>query len=372
MFMGAGGFTALAGPATSAYLYGAIPAFPALASSIVGTALPLLCLALAFKWLPETKGLLEPSAAGTAHANGDASSSTATSLLAPPSRRHLREQQNVDTSSIIAQAKGDESRLLSSGPLDSTSTTAGEAKTLRIIFKDPILQWVVIIRTIIGFNSFAMFQLLPLWSIAPISAGGLGYGQIDVGHLCAISSVGGLTFVLCSMVPLIERMGLRRSLYCGSLLSASGFALIPFVQASWGFGESMVVAAVFFSISSMGTATLTTAITNATNNMTRQETRGLVNGIATTVESFGKMCAPALTASMFAVSLLKFGDVSWGHGLVFWSLALSQCSIAVGAAYLPAELDSNKGATGPSKARSQSNNLVLGVDSSVDLSTIPQ
>ena len=176
--------------------------------------------------------------------------------------------------------------------------------------------------------------------------------------------------MLFAMVPLIERMGLRRSLYCGSLSSASGFALIPFVQALWGFGESMVVAAACFAISSMGTATLTTAISNATNDLTRPETRGLVNGIATTVESFGKMSAPALTATMFALSLLKYGDVSWGHGLVFWSLAVSQCSIAVGAAYLPVKLDS-KGAIGrTSKARSKSNS-VLGMNSTVDLSTLP-
>ena len=52
--LGFGGATQLVGPAIGGYLYMAIPAFPALASSLVGTGIALITFSLAWFWLPET------------------------------------------------------------------------------------------------------------------------------------------------------------------------------------------------------------------------------------------------------------------------------------------------------------------------------
>jgi len=377
--LGAGGFTQLMGPALGGYLYGTMPVFPALASSLVGTCIPLLTMVLAYHWLPETMqnsaSAPEPGAtsAGASAAEhrivlpstrtpGSAYSPVATATATDDTIDQSGDQDDPAVLSPIVQRSDD----ASAHGISSDSTAASGNRTIapceqqqqqqqqqhsaakkpaptnmvvHLLTLDPLLRQVTLLRAFAGFHFFALVELVPLWAIAPRSVGGLGFDQVDVGQLCGLSSIGGLIYMLTVMAPMIDRLGLRRSLSVGSLVSAAGFALVPFIRASWGTAGTLVATMTCFSFTSMGCQTSTNSVFALTNNVAQPETRGLVNGIAVTVEGVGKGLAPALIATFFALSLISYGNFVWGHGLVFWSLAASECSIAYAASCLPSSLD---------------------------------
>ena len=134
-----GSIVGTVGPAIGGWTYGALTSsFPALAPSLVGTGLGLLAFAVDYAWLPET-----------------------------------RPQRRMD-SSIGSE------RSLSENPVkqravcaDDTAGGAGEELSLlRVLCKRPF-PLALLLRAGNGMAIFAVWEMIPLYSIATRQAGGL-------------------------------------------------------------------------------------------------------------------------------------------------------------------------------------------------------
>lgn len=354
--LGAGGFAQLAGPALAGYLYQSIPGYPALASSFVGACIPLLALGLACRWLPET---LEPEVPATGTALESIAIGETPEVITKPSATGNFNPVVVSGRSPVAGRSGYartnmddmdtvvlEERASTPAPVAVLSKLRPKKSILYLLTRDPVLRHVTLLRACIGFQSFALVELVPLWAIAPRRLGGLGFDQVSVGKLCALSSLLTLVFMFIVLVPLIERLGLVRAMTTGALIAMIALTSLPLVSifsgaepSGSGFGE-LAAATCCFSLGSIGIQCCTNTIFAATNNAAAAQDRGLVNGIAVTIEGIGKGSAPALVASMFAISLISHGEETWGHGLVFWALAAFAGFIAVASSALPISLQS--------------------------------
>ena len=212
-----------------------------------------------------------------------------------------------------------------------------------MVTKLPLLRRIVIMRTLVGLLFFSLVELVPLWSITSPEVGGLGASEVDVGQLMTAVAVVNLAFTVLIMGRCMRFMGQRGSLLATGVLAAAGFALLALVRGAsrlpqqWPAVACYVFATGAFSLVNTGLIIGTTASIGLTNTTAPPAQLGLANGIAVTVEGVGKGIAPALTGSIFAASILRWGDA--GHGLMFYLLAALSLVVAALALSLPASVE---------------------------------
>lgn len=263
------GFVVLAGPAIGGWTYSPTLLFPALWPNLIGTVLGAVAVVACWHWLPDVGSKVQSESGGN------------------------------DFATVMSAC--------SEHPL----------KTL------------ILLRGLQGSLEFGLNEVLPLYSISSIGAGGLGLSQNDVGT--------GFMLAACLTIPLnyygvellLGQAGLRSSLIICGVISAVCMSAIPFC------GFRMVVLMYILAMSPLDG--MACAICGMCNNRIRREMRGPVNGLVVTVESAFKGVSPALFSACFALSLSVFGPI--GHHLVFLLLGAICAFITVHSIRLPAYVE---------------------------------
>lgn len=276
------GFVVLVGPAIGGWTYSPTLVFPALWPNLIGTVLGIVAVVACWHWLPDDVGSKVQS-----------------------------ESEGSDFASVMA--------------------TCSEYP----------LKMLILLRGLQGSLEYGLNEVLPLYSISSVGAGGLGLSQNDVGT--------GFMLAACLTIPLnyygvellLGQAGLRSSLIICGVITAVCMSAIPFC------GYRMVVLMYILAASPLDG--MACAICGMCNNRIRREMRGPVNGLVVTVESAFKGVSPALFSACFAWSLSVFGPI--GHHLVFLLFGAICAFITVHSIRLPAYVDDPLDGESPSQAK---------------------
>lgn len=275
-----GTFTQLAGPAVAALLYNKIPAYPALAPSLLGALLAFLAIGLGTLWLTETK---EPGY----------------SLVGD-------EQPEPHVSDIHS------------------------ALFMRGVF----------LRFALGFATFASFDTIPLWAIASTRAGGLELTRTQLAIVLTVASGFQVLYSLFVMASFMERRGLRGSLVTAACAGALVLSCIPFfgVLATVPFAVQLVFLSIPVTVFYGAATTAFSSAQAIVNNVVRSSERGYANGVAATVEAVGKASGPTFGAVVLATGFATHPGLI-GAGAAFWCLALSLLGAVAVARKLPQSVE---------------------------------
>ena len=278
-----GGVMQLIGPGVAGFTYGTIggATFPALAPSLIGALLGVGGVA-ACAWLPTRN---KPAVSSTAEPAGAAAAANA---KAPPTN------------------------------------------AWRLVLCTPMAR-IVNLRAVNGLVVFASFDVLPLWAIASLSAGGLALTEKELGtcllptacllpasyclpppcHVAGLllsgSAVAFFIYSTWLMGRVVERCGIRPSFVHCSLLSACVLQLLPFGRllvpphGPTGIGVLILSAALHATFQCLG-VTAAVACISGTNNefAAHPQLKGRLNGVVSTIEAIGKLLGPLLMAPLLA------------------------------------------------------------------------
>ena len=248
-----GGVVQLLGPAVAGFTYGALgPTFPALAPSLIGAALGVVGTLVALVWLPPKS---PPK---------DLSSTAAKAAAAPP------------------------------------------PNMWQLVLCTPMSR-IVNLRALNGLVMFACFDVLPLWAIASLDAGGLALSERELGIMLSASAVAFFAYSNVYMGKLVERAGIRPSVVYCSLLSALVLQSMPFSRllvpsaGPTGAGVVALCAALHALFQCMGVTVAVGCISGTNNEFAAYPSlKGRLNGVVSTIEAIGKLSGPLLVAPLLA------------------------------------------------------------------------
>ena len=188
----AGSVVAMAGPAVGGFTYGALGMrYPALAPSLIGAVLGALATVFALVWLPETGPVTWRMAGPRGKPQPPDSTHTAAVLPASVPKSSTDPDAPAKVPTVDRQTDG--------------------RGLLAIACQWP-LTLALLLRTGHGMTIFAIFDVVPLWCIASLSAGGLAFSEEQVGTLLALAAAGQLVYTSLAMGKVVNLLGQRRAL----------------------------------------------------------------------------------------------------------------------------------------------------------------
>ncbi|KAL3916091.1 MAG: hypothetical protein SGPRY_006967 [Prymnesium sp.] len=233
--LSAGSVIAMVGPALGGYTYGTLSStYPALAPSLIGCALAFICVVVVLVWLPETRP--------TRHVSPRRKSvSQATVLRGDVPMSHIdpdtteakegsgggrsQAEEGAGTNIVIGGGTiietGEGIIVDGSGPIASRSLRS-------ILFAWP-MPMALLLRTGHGMALFGIFDVVPLWCIASLRAGGLAFSEDQVGTVLAAAAAGQLVFTSLVMGRLVNFLGQRQALVWGCAIAGAALWALPFV-----------------------------------------------------------------------------------------------------------------------------------------------
>ena len=247
-----GGVINLLAPAISGFTYGTLSAqFPALAPSLIGAAVSFVSLFACFV-LPSRRGKSSPRRGGS----------------------------------------------------------KGGIRACRLVFAcSPILR-AVALRAGGGMLIFGIFDVVPLWAVASLEAGGLGLPKDILGVMLAGSAVLQVVFAMAFVGPFVERLGPRKSITWGSGSCAVALLILPFVRFIAVSHETLTIvsASMLHALLVMSMVLSMTACLTANTNMFayHPQIKGNLNGIVAMIEAIGKLLGPAIFAPLLAYLIGAF------------------------------------------------------------------
>jgi hypothetical protein len=193
---------------------------------------------------------------------------------------------------------------------------------------------------VISFSSICLDEVIPLWSMASHSHGGLELPQVMIGTMLTITGVV-LTLYTLLVYPLIaQALGRNRSFRVSQLIFAilAGVTtLIHSLPPSSAARFPLLVT--FYTASkaccSLGFASLALVL----NHCVTKDKRGSLNGLSMTFGSIAKSFGPLFGAMAFAWSIARLRPFPLDYHLVFLAIAGS-CLVSV-AIPLPPENESS-------------------------------
>ncbi|KAH8111331.1 MFS general substrate transporter [Phellopilus nigrolimitatus] len=164
----------------------------------------------------------------------------------------------------------------------------------------------IFIMTIVSETIFALY---PLFAFTPITSGGLGLSEAQIGAHMAIRSAFNI-IVMCFYVPFASRLGAVRLYQVGMSLWPLAMACFPLLNAlartkstsvgTWTFDAA---AGVFFMLWSLGNLVWPSSQIVVIEAPPSPEALAVVNGLAQMVQTFTMAIAPAFVTSLFAFSV---------------------------------------------------------------------
>ncbi|CAM9689656.1 unnamed protein product, partial [Phaeothamnion confervicola] len=152
-----------------------------------------------------------------------------------------------------------------------------------------------------SFLSIIYDEVLPLWCITSVTAGGLGWGT---GQMLSISGLFLVCFQFAMFPPLARRLGVVRFMKAALALLVPLYLLFPLAGRLAGRSVSLDATVVALSIAAKSMSNVVFAShALCTNNAVETEARGSFNGLMMTAGSAAKGTAPAVGSIIYAWSV---------------------------------------------------------------------
>jgi MFS family permease len=183
------------------------------------------------------------------------------------------------------------------------------------------------------------FDTFPLWTAAPVSAGGLGLESSETGGMLSAMGAAQLGFSLFIFPRIHQALGNLRSFRLLMVVQTPLHLLMPLASyiTTAGYSPTLiwwyVVTIRSLNLCAISGAFTTLAI-SMNNSVTAQE-RGALNGLGMTLASIGKAVGPASGSPLFAWSLMNGFDTPFDYHLVFYLYALMTMVILLWSTMLP-------------------------------------
>lgn len=206
-----GSVVATLGPALGGWTYGMLgESFPALPPSLVGSAIGVVALLTNYMWLPETM----PRA------------KTAEATISGEVMERAQPTQAEDGG---LSGKAPIPSLSASGT--ATPAPARNGGLWASVCERP-LPLVMLLRSLHGMVMFAVFDVVPLWAIASLRAGGLALRKEEVGTLLGSAALLQTCFTVLVMGRLVRACGLFWGLTAGCAVSSVFTLSIPLLPTT--------------------------------------------------------------------------------------------------------------------------------------------
>ncbi|KAJ7257175.1 major facilitator superfamily domain-containing protein [Mycena haematopus] len=190
----------------------------------------------------------------------------------------------------------------------------------------------------LAFLNISLAALIPLFFAMPIAIGGLALPPAKIGLIMALQSVGIGGFQLLFFAKIIRRFGERAVMIAGMSMFPLIFGLIPIIsstaQQSGRTTIVWVLVACLLSLSVLADMCFGAIFMFLTASAPK-DSRGAVNGLGQTSVSVARAIGPALSTSLFSLSVER--DLLGGYAVYAVFVAISVGAVML-ARRLPTEL----------------------------------
>lgn len=199
-----------------------------------------------------------------------------------------------------------------------------------------IIVWPVIISVSnyvsLAFLNICMNALLPLFFAMPIEIGGLGLSPPTIGFLMGLYGAGCGVFQGLFFSRIVERFGEKRVFMFGVSLFIPMFAMFPVIScvARWyGLCTSVwVLVSVFLSLLAVMDLSYGCIFMYITTSAPNKRSLGATNGLSQTTVSIARAIGPAMSTSLFSISVEK--NILGGYGVYALLSFLSVLALILG------------------------------------------
>ncbi|EJC98142.1 MFS general substrate transporter [Fomitiporia mediterranea MF3/22] len=158
-----------------------------------------------------------------------------------------------------------------------------------------------------AFSSELIFALYPLFAFTPISSGGLGFSEAQIGAQLGFRSITNILVILF-YAPLERRIGTTRTHQLTMTFWPISLAFYPLLnvlahhgwEGTWGL---QVVLGIFFTTWSFASLSWTSGAIVINNSVPFAEALSVLNGAGTMATTLPLAFAPAFVTTMFAFSI---------------------------------------------------------------------
>ncbi|KAF8886144.1 major facilitator superfamily domain-containing protein [Infundibulicybe gibba] len=161
----------------------------------------------------------------------------------------------------------------------------------------------------LAFLSAMLYALLPLFFTMPIEIGGLGFKPSTIGYIMGMCGVGSGIFQAIFFARIVRRFGTRGIFVGGIMAFIPIFLLFPVMNTvSRRFGVNIIVwllivlVLLLMPLMGMAYGCIFMYITASSPN---KHSLGATNGLAQASTSFSRAFGPAISTSLFALSVEK-------------------------------------------------------------------
>jgi MFS family permease len=188
----------------------------------------------------------------------------------------------------------------------------------------------ILLYSAVAFVALGFDEVFAFWAIRPTSQGGVGFSTLQIGTAHAISGVGMLAMHIIAYVPLDRALGTQNTLTLSMAVSVPVFMLVSFasITADSKVGLWFFIGFVMMAKAGFGTIAFA-AINILVSNAAGSETVGAVNGLSASTAAIGRVAAPVIVGSIFAVTANSSAGFPFDYHFVFFFIAALACIIAV-------------------------------------------
>ena len=165
------------------------------------------------------------------------------------------------------------------------------------------LPLITFLRGMNGWCFFAVMESNPLFFIGSVSAGGLGMSKFDVGIAlgCAVCCM--FVFSTFAQGTLVNKLGMRRCVYLGGLVSGCAMAILP-LAGYWPRLQLLFITIVLsVHFAAIGVAQSGAVGLSNVAVAEHSEIKGTLNGLVSTFEALAKAMGPATASPLIALAL---------------------------------------------------------------------
>ncbi|KIM39372.1 hypothetical protein M413DRAFT_198239 [Hebeloma cylindrosporum] len=169
----------------------------------------------------------------------------------------------------------------------------------------------------LAFLNISVTALLPLFFHMPIPMGGLDLDPVIIGYIMGLYGAGTGAFQVLFFAKLVRRFGTRRVFIISMATFIPIFLTFPFISLiakKWGIciGVWLLVGSLLFMLFFMDTA-FGCIFMYVTESAPNRRSLGAINGLAQTTASSARAIGPALSTSLFSLSVQH--DILGGYGV---------------------------------------------------------
>ncbi|KAF7368768.1 Major facilitator superfamily multidrug-resistance DHA1 sub-family [Mycena venus] len=158
----------------------------------------------------------------------------------------------------------------------------------------------------LGFLDTSLRALLPLFLAMPIEIGGLGLSPPKIGLILSAYGLAIGLFQVLFFARMVHRFGEKRVFFNGIITCLPIFALFPIMSMiARHFGLSFIIWALVGCVLALGTLMDTSfaAIFMFVTASAPKSSRGSVNGMSQTLVALARAIGPAMSTSLFSLSV---------------------------------------------------------------------